>query len=87
MPEVELSDAFDGEFQRKPPDQQGAILKTLKLLGDNPRHPSLRSRKIGTIPGVFYARVTQGDRLSYEWDGPRLRLRHNCHHDEVIRNP
>jgi mRNA interferase RelE/StbE len=87
MPEVEWSESFAAEFQRKPPGQRGAILTTLKFLGDNPRHPSLRARKVATVPGVFYARVTQGDRLSYEWNGPRLRLRHNCHHDELLHNP
>jgi mRNA interferase RelE/StbE len=86
MPQVEMSDAFDKQFRRKPADQRGAIAKTMKLLADNPHHPSLRSRKT-SVPNVFYAKVTEGDRLSYEWNGPKIRLRHNCHHDALLRNP
>lgn len=87
MPELELSDQFDDRFQLKPKDQQVAILKTLKLLGDNPRHPGLRVKRIKTKPGVFEARINRADRLSFHWDSGRIVLRTNCHHDDVLSRP
>lgn len=88
MPELERTDRFDRRFGKKPNDQQAAILKTIKLLADDPGHPGLHVKRVTGWPGVWSARVNRSDRLSFEWgaDG-QLVLRYNCHHDELYSKP
>jgi hypothetical protein len=88
LPEIERSDRFDSRFRSKPHDQRGAILKTIKRLADDPRHPGLRVERVKTYPGVWSARVNRSDRLTFHWDDEgHIVLRYNCHHDEVYGKP
>lgn len=87
MPEIERSDRFDRRFRAKPPDQQAAILKAIKLLADNPRHRSLRVKRMKSAPGVWEASVTRSDRMTFERQGDSITLRFNCHHDDTLRRP
>lgn len=88
MPELERSDRFDERFRSKPNDQQAAILKAIKFLADNPRHPGLRVERIRTRSGVWSARVNRSDRLSFHWgEKGQIVLRFNCHHEELYRRP
>ncbi len=85
MPQIARPKHFDKQFRKKPPDQQAALAKALKLLGDNPSHPSLRVKRVKSAPGVFEASANMRDRLTFEWVGGQIVLRNNCHHDEVLK--
>lgn len=87
MPKIVIPDPFDERLRAKPPKQRGAILKTLKFLAENPRHPGLRTKGVTSWPGVFVSRVTQADRLTWHWAEGKIVLRNNCHHDDVYANP
>lgn len=79
---------FDKAFGSKPNDQQAAVSRALKLLLDNPRHPSLRVKGISGRPGIFSARISRGPRISFEWGSEgQIVLRNNCHHEDVYRKP
>jgi len=67
---------------------QGRILHAIETLAENPRNPGLHGKKIKSAEGVFEARIDGGNRMTWEWinDGV-IRLRTNCHHDQVLKNP
>jgi len=60
---------------------QTAIWAAVRQLRVDPRHPGLRVKKI--TRSVFEARIDEGNRLTFFWDGPKIVLENHCHHDIV----
>lgn len=83
---VEYTPKFVKTYRQKPPEMREAIRKAVTLLRTNPRHKSLRSRKMQGHPDVWEARVTQGDRLTYHFEDGTIVLRRHCNHS-MLRNP
>ncbi len=79
-----FDDAFfalrDQKVQRK-------VLKALRLLGENPRHPSLQVKVVQGTKGIWEARVDNQYRVTFEMSGDSLTLRNVDNHDDCLRNP
>ena len=88
MPEIELTDTFRKGYANLPPEIKKKTKKALRLLAENPRHPSLRSKSIEGAKGIYEARVDRKYRFTYErLHGDVLRLRVVGKHDEALSNP
>jgi mRNA-degrading endonuclease YafQ of YafQ-DinJ toxin-antitoxin module len=88
MPKVETSERFEQDFVRLPLDIRKKVAKAMRLLAENPRHPSLRAKPVHGITGVFEARVDVSYRMTYErLPGDLLFLRSVGKHDETLKNP
>jgi mRNA-degrading endonuclease RelE of RelBE toxin-antitoxin system len=88
MPEIDVPESFREMVQALPPVVRKKLGKTLRLLSDNPRHPSLHSKLIEGATGIYEVRVDRSYRLTYErLPGDVLRLRVVGKHDEVLKNP
>ena len=62
--------------------------KAIRLLADNPQHPSLRSKKIQGVRGIYEARIDRNYRMTYERLGDDVvRLRVVGKHDDALKNP
>jgi mRNA-degrading endonuclease YafQ of YafQ-DinJ toxin-antitoxin module len=60
---------------------QARAEKAIRLLKENPQHPSLRSKKILGVENVWEASVTMSYRMTYEVSGEALILRRIGTHD------
>jgi hypothetical protein len=80
---VEIDEAFKKRLAAKPHKQQEAIARAIVKLRQNPRHPGLRTHKLQGMPGVIAARVSQGDRLTFRWQGAKIVLLNHCSHPQV----
>lgn len=89
---------FPLSFEKKLKTLPAAILdaakKTLRLLSENPRHPSLKTHKIQKAVGdfggdIFEAYVTKKYRLTWEYgpDQGMITLRNIDNHDECLEKP
>lgn len=88
MPEVEFTDRFIKTYKKLPVEIQKKVQKAVKLLGDDPLHPSLRSKPIRGAPGIYEASVDMNYRMTYErLPGDILRLRVIGPHDKALNNP
>jgi mRNA-degrading endonuclease RelE of RelBE toxin-antitoxin system len=88
MPEIQLSESFHQWYAKLPDDIKKKTRKELRLLAENPRHPSLRSKPIEGAKGIFEARVDQKYRHTFErLPGDVLRIRVVGKHDETLKNP
>jgi mRNA-degrading endonuclease RelE of RelBE toxin-antitoxin system len=86
MPIV-FTNRFKKAYQKLPSDIQQKVKKALRLLSENPRHPSLRVRKIQGVNNIYEGRVDQKYRFSFEFDGDDKILRNIDNHDECLKNP
>ena len=67
---------------------QKKVDKAIHLLADNPQHPSLRSKKIQGVRGIYEARIDRNYRMTYERLGDDvIRLRVVGKHDDALKNP
>ena len=88
MTEIDLSESFRRWYAKLPVIDQKKVKKTLRLLAENYRHPSLQSKPVEGAPGIFEARVDQDYRLTYErLSGDIIRIRVVGKHDEVLKKP
>jgi mRNA-degrading endonuclease RelE of RelBE toxin-antitoxin system len=88
MPEIETTERFEQDFLRLPPELQKKVLKVLRLLAENPRHPSLQTKPIQGARGLYEARIDQSYRMTYQHlPNDVLLLRAAGKHDETLKNP
>jgi mRNA interferase RelE/StbE len=84
---TELTKRFVRAYDRLPPDVQQRVDRALRLLEENWRHPGLRAGRLSGHGDIFYARVDQNHRITYERRGDTLVLRSVGRHDETLKNP
>ena len=78
---------FKKAYKRLPTPVQNKVKKALRLLDENPRHPSLRVKRIQGTDKIYEGRVDRKYRLSFEFDGEGILLRNVDNHDECLKNP
>jgi mRNA-degrading endonuclease RelE of RelBE toxin-antitoxin system len=86
MPIV-FTERFLKAYRQLPVEIKQKVKKTLRLLDEDARHPSLRVHPIKGFPGVYEARIDLKYRLSFKFDGNKRILRNVDNHDECLKNP
>lgn len=83
----EVSPRFKRVLSKKPPGMQAAVLEAIAQLEVDPQHPGLRVHKMQGLDDVWEAYVDKGNRITFDREGGNIRLRMNCNHDILNRNP
>ena len=88
MPELETSERFEQAYEVLPADIRKKIAKAMRLLAENPHHPSLRTKRIQGVHDIYEARVDSFYRMTYQrLPNDVLYLRVVGRHDETLKNP
>jgi mRNA-degrading endonuclease RelE of RelBE toxin-antitoxin system len=88
MPRIESSQRFKGDYRDLPPEIQLMYKNELRLVVENIRHPSLQTKPIHGVAGIYEARIDQRFRIMCEGPpGTVVRMRTVGKHDESLRNP
>ncbi|MEW5871033.1 MAG: type II toxin-antitoxin system mRNA interferase toxin, RelE/StbE family [Chloroflexota bacterium] len=88
MPRIKFTRRFLRLYARLPVHIQEKVKKQVRLLAENPRHPSLQTKPIQGVTGIYEARVDQDFRLTYEREAnDTLVLRVVGKHDEALKRP
>lgn len=82
---IEWSDTFTKEYGHLPQQEQDRFKQKIKLFIQNPRHPSLRVKKMQGTLGIWEARISQSYRWTFELIEGGIRLRHIGTHD-ILRS-
>lgn len=65
---------------------QNSIRKAMSLMAHNPRHPSLRTKRVQGTDSIFEASVNMDIRITWEYTDDGVLLLRNCgHHDEALK--
>ena len=84
---IYFSDLFLESVNRLPVEVKRALKKKLDLLADNPKHPSLRTKKIKGSEGIFEASINMDIRMTWEFYEDGILLRNIGKHDKTLGNP
>jgi len=79
-------DCFKKAYQKLPDTIQKKTDKALTLLFSNPRHPSLRVKKLENVSNIWALRVDKRHRLTFQTDKEFYILRNVGQHN-IIDNP
>jgi mRNA interferase RelE/StbE len=82
-----FSDLFLDSVKHLPIDIKKVLKKKLDLLTDNPKHPSLRTKKIKGSEGMFEASINMDIRMTWEFYEDGILLRNIGKHDKTLNNP
>lgn len=66
---VRRADRFKKDYQKLPSDIQQRVEQKLRFLLRDPRHPSLRVRKLRGVEGLWELSVTMNYRVIFEIEG------------------
>jgi mRNA-degrading endonuclease RelE of RelBE toxin-antitoxin system len=83
-----LTERFRKSALELDPDVREKLRKQLGLLASDPRHPSLRIKKIKGTGSIFEARVDRDVRFTFEYGGRNeIVLRVVGPHDPTLKKP
>jgi mRNA interferase RelE/StbE len=75
-------------YKDLPSGIQAQMDKQLSLLLENPKHPSLRIKKMqGTKGEVFEGRVSRNYRFTFQIEGDTYVLRRVGPHNQILKKP
>jgi mRNA-degrading endonuclease RelE of RelBE toxin-antitoxin system len=66
---------FDADYRGLPGHIQKTLEKQLRRLLADPRHPSLRARKMAGVENIWEARITKTYRMTFSIEGDVYLLR------------
>ncbi len=84
---IYFSDLFLQSVKDLPDEAKRTLRKKLDIIADNPRHPSLRTKKIKGREDVFEATITMAIRLTWEYYEDGILLRNIGGHDRTLKRP
>jgi mRNA interferase RelE/StbE len=85
---LRLTDNFKEKLVGLDSQSQKAIRKALRFLQNNPKHPSLRTKKMEGHDYIFEASANMDIRMTFHFEKPDTIVLRNCgHHDEALGNP
>ena len=88
MPKIRFSKRFTKAYLRLPIEIREKVKKALALLGENPHHPSLRTKPIKGAKGFYEARVDKNYRMTYvRLANDILEMSYVDKHDDALKNP
>ncbi len=83
---VQTTSPFDKDYQSLPEAVQVQAEKQFTIFLENPRHPSLRIKKIKGHPYIWEGRITKDYRFTFQISGDIYILRRIGTHD-ILRTP
>jgi mRNA-degrading endonuclease RelE of RelBE toxin-antitoxin system len=84
---IRLKETFKKDYRKLPTTLQMLADSKIEMLSDNPRHPSLRVKKMEGHKNIWEASVTMKYRITFEIEQDAFLLRRIGEHDKVLRNP
>ncbi len=72
---------FQDDYRRLPRGIQKQFDKSIRLFEANPRHPSLRVKRMKGTQGIWEASVTLSYRFTFNWESDLIILRRIGTHD------
>ena len=84
---IYYSELFAEKVKQLPVELKRILKKKLELMLVNPRHPSLRAKKIQGQDNIFEASVTMDIRITWQYAEDGILLRNIGEHDKTLKNP
>ena len=85
--EILFTEQFEQAYERLTNAEKRSVRKALALLGDNPKYPGLRVKKMEGRENIWEARSSKRLRMTFEMAGEIIFMRNVGEHDKVLKRP
>jgi mRNA interferase RelE/StbE len=85
--EILFTEQFEQAYEKLTKAEKRSVRKALTLLGDNPKYPSLRVKKMEGKQNIWEARPSKRLRMTFEIVGETIFMRNVGEHDKVLKRP
>jgi len=85
--EILFTAQFEQAYEKLTNAEKRSVRKALTLLGDNPKYPSLRVKKMEGKQNIWEARPSKKLRMTFELVGETIFMRNVGEHDKVLKRP
>ncbi len=85
--EILFTEQFEQAYTKLTKAEKRSVRKGLALLGDNPRHPGLRVKKMEGSKNIWEARVSKRLRMTFGMSGESIVMRNVGAHDKGLKRP
>ena len=82
-----FSERFKKDYKLFSDDIKQLINSKLKILSENPLHPSLRTKKIKGKEDIFETSINMHIRITWNYYEGKILLRAIGEHDKTLKNP
>jgi mRNA interferase RelE/StbE len=83
-----VTEHFAKGYKKLPADIQAQVDKQISLLLENPKHPSLRIKKMqGTRGEIFEGRISKNYRFTFQIEKDTYILRKVGPHNQALKKP
>ncbi len=84
--EIFFSERFKKDYKLFSDDLKKIINSKLKILAENPFHPSLRTKKIKGKEDIFEVSISMSIRMTWSYHESGILLRAIGGHDKTLKN-
>ena len=84
---VLFTEQFEKAYEKLTGAEKKSVRKALNQLGDNPKYPGLRVKKMEGRQNIWEARPSKRLRMTFEMAGENIFMRNVGDHDRVLKNP
>ena len=81
------SDLIKEKVQLLDPNIKKLLKKKLELIDQNPKYPSLRTKKVKWSSDIYEASITMNYRMTWQYYQDGILLRNIGEHDKTLKNP
>lgn len=83
--DIRFTKSFEADYRKLPHKIQGWLDKQLLRLLENPRHPSLRTKKMEGYPGMWEGHITKQWRFTFTIYEDAYFMRRVGTHDVLLK--
>ncbi len=84
---IYYSELFAQKVRQLPIEVKRILKKKLEIMVENPKHPSLRTKKIRGQENIYEASITMDIRITWQYTEDGILLRNIGEHDKTLKNP
>lgn len=82
-----FSNRFKKDYKKLAGDTQKTLRNKLKIMANNPFHPSLRTKKIRGKEDILECSINMSTRMTWQYREGEIFLRAVGEHDYTLKNP
>jgi mRNA-degrading endonuclease YafQ of YafQ-DinJ toxin-antitoxin module len=82
-----FSNRFKKDYQKLSPEAKIILQNKLQIMAENPKHPSLRTKKIRGNEEIFECSINMNIRMTWEYRDNKILLRAIGEHDSTLKKP
>ncbi len=82
-----ISSKFKKDYKKLSDDIKKVVNSKLKLLSENHKHPSLRTKKIKGREYIFESSINMAIRITWQYKDNKILLRAIGPHDNTLKKP